>query len=1094
MAPLRRFPLIIKSVKFLAAACLFTAGFLLVPRQHRGDRLSDEKLEATYALDALRWYNDQRTSPGRKTPPLWRERAMSALAVLHKGSSTASMSWTSVGPANYAGRVRSIAIDTVNHFIYAGSVSGGIWKSSNAGSSWTPIADAASNMVIGSIAIDPTNPSTVYAGTGEGLFNYDALRGIGVLKSTDGGASWSVLNNFVGATSTVGYVNKILVRPDNPATLFAAVSSFDVGIWKSTDAGSSWSKLQSAGGAQTGGSLKFCTDLVMDPSNSNVLYAAFGLTNPNGIWKSSNGGTSWTKLTNGFPSPSTKYLRISLAIARSNPQVLYACLCDSNYYTHSIQKTTDGGASWSAATTPFDPAFDSTHLGGQGWYNNVIAVDPTNPNVVYTGGINVFRSSDAGASWARISDGYGGGIHVDQHAIVFDPSNPSIIYFGNDGGVYRSTNGGASFASLNSGLVIAQFYSGAVQPIADVYYGGTQDNGTLKSVASTTWTQVFSGDGGVTLLDPGNVNTIFTEYVYLDIQKSTNGGVSFQKMMNGIPTGANQQDGTTDRVAFIAPMAMDPSNPQNIVAGTYRVFRTMNQGVSWSAISNDLTGDGPGPRNGSGRVITALAIAKSSSSTIYAGTSTFGTAPSHIQVTTNTGTSWSDVTRLPLPNRYVTAIGIDPLNADRVILTFSGFSANTPSTPGHVFLTANRGASWSNISGNLPDIPANTLLLDSADSGHFLLGTDLGVFESTDGGTTWLPQNSGMANVSVSDLDIRADRFVFAATHGRGMFKSSLPFGAPTSDALAISVLQNSVLSAYADFFVTAAESITSPSLTVTVGPGPAQSVALSGHTYRVFKGEYQFLSSGTTVLTAYAHDSLGRSVASSRAFQTQLMKSAGGMMQSQGGDAALVVNPGILREDVYFTMIPETADAVYGILGTSYQFGPARIFPEPLSVRFFYTPDQLGARSDDHLTVLEKTGDGWIPLPSTVDPAHASVTARVSRLGVFSLAYRPEVVSPMIPKMFALSQNFPNPFNPSTTIRFSLPENASITLKVYDVSGREVNTLAEGSWDAGTFDALWSGRNSAGEDVASGIYFYRLAARSAGREFHASGKMVLIR
>ncbi len=357
--------------------------------------------------------------------------------------------------------------------------------------------------------------------------------------------------------------------------------------------------------------------------------------------------------------------------------------------------------------------------------------------------------------------------------MVFQGTN---LYFCNDGGVFRSVNGGSTFSELSNGLATIQFYSGAVHPTLDITYGGTQDNGTLKATAAPTWTSVFGGDGGATAVDFNTPSTIYTEYVYLNFQKSTNSGSTWTRMMSGIPTsGGGPYDGTSDRCLFIAPFTMDPSTPQRIAAGTYRVFLTTNGGTLWSALGGDLTGDGPGPVGSFLSSISAISIAKTNAAVIYVGTSGTGSA-ARIQVTTNTGTNWTNVTAAPLPNRYVTRIAIDPNNADRAWAIYSGYNTNTPGTPGHVFLTTNRGSNWTNASGNLPDIPANAAIVNPANANHVVIGTDLGIFETTDGGTTWTQQNTGLANVQVSDLDLRTgDNVLFAATHGRGMFKSTGP-------------------------------------------------------------------------------------------------------------------------------------------------------------------------------------------------------------------------------------------------------------------------------------------------------------------------------
>ncbi len=731
-----------------------------------------ERLKATFAYQAAKWYNDRRAFPTGTIPVDWKEKALSQIEqsnnAFAKTSDVTQLSWQSLGPVNYAGRLRSIVVDK-NHpdTIYVGSVSGGIWKTTNGGASWASTSDNAANLCIGTMVMDPTNSNIIYAGTGEGYFNIDALRGAGVLKSTDGGANWSLLTNFATPHSRYSYyyINKLVIRPDNPNILYAAMIG---GIWKTTNAGASWTKLS------VGNSSVFCMDLVANPDFPDIMYATFGLFMPDndGVYKTTDGGASWTKLTNGFPSATSGYTRISLAVAPSNPDIVYASLSDSNFYTHSIQKSTNGGVNWFSVTTPKENS-STSHLGGQGFYNNVIAVNPTNENIVYAGGINIFRTSNGGSNWTKLIDANQPGVafHVDQHAVIFHPSNPSIIYFGNDGGIYKTTNDGVSFSSLNNGLRVTQFYSGAAHPTQNIYFGGTQDNGTLMSSSPPGWIQVLSGDGGPVIVNYQNPNIVYMSYVYLSIWKSVFGGTGPTRMMLGIPIESGTV-WTSDRCSFIAPLTMDPNNPDVLYGGTYRLFKTASAAESWTPITGDLTGSGAGAVQTSGATITAIAVAKSNSAYMYVGTSGWSNVRSRVLITTNGGSNWVTHDQIPLPNREVTSIAIDPLNANRAYIGYSGFATNTPATPGHIYMTTNRGSNWSNISGNLSDVPVNSIVIDPKQLNHLIIGTDLGVFETTNGGTTWTQENDGLANVAVHDLDIRQDGYILAATHGRGMFLS----------------------------------------------------------------------------------------------------------------------------------------------------------------------------------------------------------------------------------------------------------------------------------------------------------------------------------
>ncbi|MDI6804467.1 MAG: FlgD immunoglobulin-like domain containing protein [Bacteroidota bacterium] len=718
--------------------------------------------------EAVKWMFEQRAYPAASIPIDWRTKALSHIekSNLQKTGKTA-ISWLSVGPHNVGGRVRAIAISNVNpEIVYASSVSGGIFKSTNGGSGWFPVSDFAANLAISSIVIDPNDNNIIYAGTGEGFFNYDAVRGEGVLKSTDAGVSWTILKSFSGTANFPFFVNDIYLRSDSTNILYAATNN---GLFKTTNSGNNWSFIHQ------GTSSVRATQIVGDPLTPATFYVCYGNHSQDGIYKTTNSGSSFTKLSGGFPTAG--YNRIALAVSKSNPNILFASLDSATtHYTHSIQKSTDGGANWNAVAKPTDPLLGGSHLGGQGWYNNVIAVHPTDPNIVFAAGINLFKSTNGGSSFSMIAFGYPPSaypyVHVDHHEIEFHPTNPAIIYFGTDGGVFKSTNTGSTFTEFNNGLATTQFYSGAVHPTSEIYYGGTQDNGTLKSNSIPNWSMVFGGDGGATAVDYNNPNTVFTEYVNLNIQKTTNAGSNWAKAMNGIPTTSGPYDGTTDRVLFIAPFVMDPTNPQILVAGTYKVYRTTNSAGTWTSISNDLTGDGT---VATGSKISAIAIAKKSSAFIYVGTTGSGTSTSRIQITTNTGTSWTNITKSPLPNRWVTCIAVDTVDTDFILVGYSGYNTNIPATPGHIFLTTNRGTSWIDVSGDMPDVPVNAIIINPTINNHWLAGTDLGVFETMNGGTNWVQQNQGLANVQIADLDLRRDNYVFAATHGRGMFKLSIP-------------------------------------------------------------------------------------------------------------------------------------------------------------------------------------------------------------------------------------------------------------------------------------------------------------------------------
>lgn len=706
---------------------------------------------------ATQWFYEQRAYPLGYIPDNWREQALDHIQKYNQKSDFSKTSlilnWTQLGPGNIGGRIRSVIVHPSNsNIIYIGAVSGGVWKTTNGGGNWFPLKDNMENLAVCAMVMEPSNPNVIYAGTGEGFFNFDAVRGAGIFKTTDGGTTWIQLSSTTN--HNFYYVNK-LVYDNTTSTLWAGTRK---GLFKSTNGGTTFSAVLT----HPQGNDVHCTDVEIANTNPTTILAAFGLFNNGKVYVSTNAGSSWN-VTLGDAS----WGRIELTTSSSHPQVAYISIMDPNTNGTALMGcSTNGGLDWFTTTVP-GPAYSGlqTYTGTQAWYNNILAVDPTNPNVVYAGGIDFWKSTNGSLSWTQKTNWYPAAgyayVHADHHDITFDPSNSNVMYLGTDGGIFKSTNNGGTWMALNNNLFITQFYYGAVAPTGTTYYGGTQDNGTLKSSGGTSWFEILGGDGGATEVDFSNPNTIYMEYVNLAIYKSTNGGNSYTKAMNGIPTGPGYWDGTTDRVLFIAPFSMDPNNSNTLVAGTYRVFRTTNGAATWTPISGDLTGDGTGS---TGATISTVIVAKGNSNVIYVGCTN-----GRVQVTTNGGTSWN-LRNSGLPTAYCTRIATDPANPATAYAAFSGFLSGSK-----VYKTTNYGVLWTNISSNLPNIPVSCIVVSPLNSNTIYIGTDLGVFSTTNGGESWTQDNNGLPNVVVSDLDYRAsDTSLFAATHGRSMYKSSL--------------------------------------------------------------------------------------------------------------------------------------------------------------------------------------------------------------------------------------------------------------------------------------------------------------------------------
>jgi hypothetical protein len=489
----------------------------------------------------------------------------------------------------------------------------------------------------------------------------------------------------------------------------------------------------------------------MDPSNSQVLYAAVGYwggTAQNGVYVTTDGGNTWAVAGN-FPMGSVDG-RISLAVAPSNPQIVYAAVAPTGQSGSVAQllKSTDGGTTWNEITVP-------TVGQGLSWYIDVVAVAPTNPNTVYLD--NTAESTDGGNTWTDISVGVdGNGPHVDHHAAAFDANGKLLD--GNDGGTWRlddPTPGAVHWTDLNGNLGIIQFYSVALHPTdPNIVYGGSQDNGTSEFTGSQSWSLLTGGDGGNVLVDPNNPETVYHTYYYGNyafLERSDDGGVTWTGKVNGINT-ANPGD-------FIPPLVMDPSNSSRLLFGNTQVYETTDRADDWSPISTPGT-NGWFVTN----TIDALAVSQSSPSTIYAS------AGGHILVTFNDGGSWQQVD-IPAVSGTVPSLLVDPSNS---MIAYAAQYAFTGSSAGHVFRTVNGGQTWSDISGNVPDIPVNTIALDPRDNVLYI-GTDDQVYSSLDLGGSWSVLGAGLPNVQVRQLVVNTNLdLLAAATHGRGAWEIPL--------------------------------------------------------------------------------------------------------------------------------------------------------------------------------------------------------------------------------------------------------------------------------------------------------------------------------
>ncbi len=695
--------------------------------------------------------------------------------------------WSSIGPDNIGGRIRAIVVNKNNsNQILLGAVDGGIWKTTNGGASWQPMTDSYGPISISCFVYD--NNQTVYAGTGEGWGNTDAIVGGGIFKSTDFGSSWTLLPSTYSATNSSTdplyweFKNVLAMDIDPSGNIYAATKAINYtggvgqyylfgGIYKSTDNGSTWTKISPSSTSTN----YYNPTGVIAFSSSTIIFAA-GSGSPNGgIYRTTDGGTTWNEVTSGLPSSGYN----TIVIQKDNSGNAYAVYQSTDNSTSGdgglkgIYKSTDSGASWTQLTSP--PKITSTgnlsYLGTQGWYGSAIGVDPFNNKNIYVGGIDMMKSSNGGSTWKQISywNTYYGTpyVHADHHVIAFDPNNSGVLYSGNDGGIYKSSDSGTSWTALNNNLGITQFYSGGVYKTGTTYSGGTQDNGQLKFSSGTTWNEVESGDGGYTAQSQIDSLTFYEEYTYLQMSKTTNGGNNWSPCTTGLTDAGNSNDTVN---LFIAPFAMDPENSNVLVAGSNKVWITNNAAKSWVQSSSTLS---------PGSVVSAVTVVNSSANYLgFAGT-TDGKVFKCTSLGTNGLSTWTEITPPNQNGAWVRRIVVDLNNKNHIYVCYSGFNGTASATVQgeHIWYSTDQGTTWTDVSISLPDVPVHSLIIDPTNNQTLYVGTETGLYNSTDNGTTWNQYSTGMPSyVAVDELVLQTGtNTLFAFTHGRSVWVNNTP-------------------------------------------------------------------------------------------------------------------------------------------------------------------------------------------------------------------------------------------------------------------------------------------------------------------------------
>jgi photosystem II stability/assembly factor-like uncharacterized protein len=693
-------------------------------------------------LKRSEWFWQYRTMPDGTFPPAGQNQAEYEYFSERYGSLEKSLTsnWTNLGPfssnANSPGigRITSVAFHPTNPgVIWAGTPGGGLWRTVNGGAVWVPLTDNMPNTLgISDVVVHPTNPNILYISTGDAVGGAIAGPSTGVLRSTDGGATWNTtglsfnLNNHIR-------IFRLIINPSNPNILLAATN---IGIYRTTNGGTNWTRVTT----------EFTYDLKFRPGNTNIVYAC----NQDRLFRSVNGGTSFTQVQ-VIPNS----IRLAMAVTPANPDMVAVVSAGNengfNGYNgfNGVYTSFNSGQTYtlrSSMPNLLHWAFDGVGSGGQGWYDLCITISPTNANAVFVGGVNLWRSLNGGASWTLINKWHPSSqaqgvavVHADKHYLGWQNNN--TLFQGCDGGIHRSTDNGTTWTDLTNTMAIGQIYRIGVSQADNRVICGLQDNGTKLRGITNQWTSPLGGDGMDCAIHPTNPNIMYGSIQEGELHRSTNGGQQFTHILSRPGEGA-----------WVTPIALAPNG--TLFAGYRDVWRTTNQGANWTNISHNLSPNTP---------LTSLAVAATNINVIYAANDFT------VFRTTNGGGNWQTVFTRPT-GTWISSIQISPNDANRVYITLSGYVAGQK-----VFRSTNGGANWANISGALPNLPANCIVERSGSNQTLFIGMDVGIYTRDAADTNWVLFNTNLPNAPIMDLEIRnSTNTLRAATFGRGLWETPI--------------------------------------------------------------------------------------------------------------------------------------------------------------------------------------------------------------------------------------------------------------------------------------------------------------------------------
>lgn len=1115
--------------------------------QMKLDRLSawrEDRPQAGFPDEFARALHEIKVPADRTEPEYLQGYQVSELTkALPRARADKSVVWTSRGPGNVAGRAREILVDpgdASNNTWYVASVGGGVWKTDDAGTSWRQLTDEVPNLPISALVQAPSNPDILYAGTGESFYSVDVINGNGILKSTDRGETWTQLASTLD-DYRFNNISRILVSPTDANLVLASAT---VGrykgayeptsnIFRSTNGGASWSVVHTETGTGVFGDPRIL-QLVEDPYNFNVQYACvYG----GGIRKSTDAGLTWTTINNGITNLSGRF---ELAVSTINTNYLYASSQGSGHA--ELWVSWNGGSTWNET---FESGTEPNWLGGQGWYDNTIVCDPSDARIVYVGGPELWKITLASVgSTSRVTSRLASYSwpHPDHHALRIVPLQGGGWYLlnTNDGGVARTASGATGYTMPITGMVTTQFYGVDKAPGRSAYFGGTQDNGTWQSGDDPDELAAYDfrigGDGYETSWHFDDPLKLIGGYQYNGLQRSLDGGNTWESATSGMT------NNSSSTAPFITKIAKTQKRPDTIFSvGVSGVWKSTNFGASWT-----LTPIAPadlGPLNS----FLNVRVSNANPDIVWAGSRMDATG--RMNVSTDNGATFSPTSLYPLAVMGLSSgLATHPTDPNTAYMLF-GF-AQRPK----ILRTTDLGANWTDITGfngsgvtssnGFPDVAVYDLVVWPNDTNRLWAATEIGIVESLDGGGSWALANYNLPAVGVWRL-VAVEDEIIAGTHGRGIWSMTDPaleagqvynplfdfMVQPPSGGLNLQFNLRSVYDS-TQVWVDGAK-------VQVVGPNTRrQTLALnlpvmtSGQKTafaRSFKDGVAYPSVTRAVealaLAAPVFDYTS-SLNSGADFQmTQFsIQTPGGFTDpalhtthnyTNGSSPVALLKTPIRIADSTTLSYNQVAIVEPGDPGTV--FGDSAFWDyvvvegsrdgstwlpvapgidarsDPAWESSFYSGSPAPSESlfRPQVTLLNDTfAKGETILLRFRLYADSAVTAWGWAIDDISIQSTTGASAADVPAAASLAQNHPNPFNPSTTISFSLVRDGRVELKVYDARGALVRTLVDGQVAAGEQRVAWDGRDDGGRQVAAGVYLYRL--RADGQELQR--KMTLVK